>query len=613
MSHSTKLAVGGGGGGTLDKLTGNVGLPAVPDGAQNINIVGVGTIQTIVDPMAPNTVQITSSEATATFDCDAGSASPALGIVQVIGTAQEIETLGFGNTIQIGLPANINIANTLTVGTDITAFGSIIATNDIDSTLGSFHAPFGDLVVGGSVQGADLQIAGMATIGGPLSLSWFLRGFLYVDDTGVVHTSEGQNGQVLIGNTDGPSEWRTLTTGYGVQIIDGPNSIILSTSDAIARNYNTDAGTAVPDANILSILGGTNIETSAAGSVVTVQTKADVIFDTVGATTVTITDLVQAARATIIGVVNAGTIVTTSVNASDFVICDHLNTAADATIGQDLSVGRFINVASDATIGGDLLVQEDASIAGELRLSSHTNGVLITDATGFIDASNGSPAGTNGQVLISGGVRPVWNSLESADGSVLITYPAANRINLKVASVNDTVAFKMRMPGEVSWAANNVETEYLFGNKQAMNIILDTHGACYQGDGASAPAYFQSPYNGYMQFNAVIGIKNTAYWEIKNAVMYLYNLTDGLSYQVNRTYLASPFNGAGMMVDPLVATLSLSCFQHVTLASRWAIKVYLHARNDAISQHFTIGTVLSTTPGTYYVNCEFSGFLAYKI
>jgi hypothetical protein len=504
MSHSTKLALGGGGGGTLDKLTANVGLPAVPDGANNINIVGVGTIQTLVDPLAPNTVQITSSEATATFDCDAGSAAPALGVIQVIGTAQEIETLGFGNTIQIGLPANINIANTLTVGTDITAFGSIIATNDIDSTLGSFHAPFGDLVVGGSVQGADLQIAGMATIGGPVSLSWFLRGFLYVDDTGVVHTSEGQNGQVLIGNTGGPSLWRTLTPGYGIQIVDGPNSIILSTSDVIARNYNTDVGTAVPVANILSILGGTNIETSAVGSVVTIATKADVIFDTIGATTVTITDLVQAARATITGIVNAGTLVTTSVNASDFVICDHINTAADATIGQDLSVGRFLNVTSDATIGGDLLVQEDASIAGDLRLASHTDGVLITDATGFIDASNGSPAGTNGQILISGGARPTWHALESDDGSVAITYPGDNRINLRAVGGAPnpayTYAFKAVYSGTKVITLNT--DEYIPADSVAIGDQGYDANPGAHGVNLGDPFIFRAPSAGLYSFTA---------------------------------------------------------------------------------------------------------------
>lgn len=612
MSHSTKLALGGGGGGTLNTLTANIGLPAVPDGDHNINIVGTGVIQTIVDPLAPNTIRIESSDVAATFDCDTGSAVPAAGAIDIIGTIAQIETTGFGSTVQLALADNINIVGTLETGGDVTGGGSLTVTDDIITATGDISAPLGNATIGGNITASDLDITGAATIAGPLQLSWLLHGVLRVDNAGIVTSSDGENGQLLIGSSTGPSQWRSLTPGYGIQIIEAENSITLSTTDVIARNYNTNGGSAVPAANILSILGGTNIETSAAGSVVTIQTKADVIFDTVGATTVTVTDLVQAARATIIGVLNAGTVVTTSVNASDFVICDHINTAADATIGQDISVGRFLNVASDATVGGDLLVQEDAAIAGDLRLASHTNGVLITDATGFIDASNGSPAGTNGQVLISGGVRPVWNTLESADGSVQITYPAANRINLKATSVTDTVAFSMYMPNEVSWAANNVETDYYMGHKLAMTVALDTHGGCYAGDGAAAAAYFQSPYDGYMQFNATIGIKNTAYWEVKNAAIYLNNLTDGLSYQLNRNYLASPFNGASMKADPYVATLNLSCFQRVTPASRWAIMVYLHARNDAISQHFTIGT-LPTGTGTYYATAKFNGFMVYRI
>jgi hypothetical protein len=612
MSHSTKLALGGGGGGTLDKLTANVGLPAVPDGANNINIVGVGTIQTLVDPLAPNTVQITSSEATATFDCDAGSAAPALGVIQVIGTAQEIETLGFGNTIQIGLPANINIANTLTVGTDITAFGSIIATNDIDSTLGSFHAPFGDLVVGGSVQGADLQIAGMATIGGPVSLSWFLRGFLYVDDTGVVHTSEGQNGQVLIGNTGGPSLWRTLTPGYGIQIVDGPNSIILSTSDVIARNYNTDVGTAVPVANILSILGGTNIETSAVGSVVTIATKADVIFDTIGATTVTITDLVQAARATITGIVNAGTLVTTTVNVSGAITCDSLTAAADIIAGNDLTVNHDATVGGDLEVTGDIIGHEDAVIPGDLRLSGHTDGVLITDTTGFIDASNGSPTGTNGQILISGGARPTWHALESADGSVAITYPGNNRINLRATASTPSVLFGMTMLNTVPWAANNVEVLYDMGQKLALHIAVDTNAACYAGDGAAQPAYFSPPYEGYYYLNAQMTVRNTAYWECKNAAIFFYNYTTHKSSLDNRQYLASAFNGAGMAVDPYTATLTISGLLRLKVGNHYGVRIYLHSRSDGVSQHYTLGSAL-IGPDLYDSVTDFTGFLVYRL
>jgi len=608
MSHSTRLTIGGGGGGTLDKLTANIGLPAVPDGANNINIVGVGIIQTEVDALAPNTVRITAGAIAATFEGNVGAAVPVAGILKIVGLPNTVVTTAVGNTVSIGFDDDVKISfleveNNLTVDANTYLHGQL----SVDGLLTACN----DMRCAGTTTLQTLRVESDAFFDYLVHFN-DLPGVLMVEVGHLVRSTQGLDGQLLIGATGQTPVWHSLTAGYGIQILEDPWSITISTSDAIARSYAADAGNAIPAANILSILGGTNIETSAAGSVVTVQTEADVIFDTVGATTVTVTDLVQAARVTIIGVLNAGTVVTTSVNASDFVICDHINTAADATIGQDIQVGRFLNVASDTTVGGDLLVQEDAAIAGDLRLASHTNGVLITDATGFIDASNGSPAGTNGQVLISGGVRPVWNTLESADGSVQITYPAANRINLKATSVTDTVAFSMYMPNEVSWAANNVETDYYMGHKLAMTVALDTHGGCYAGDGAAAAAYFQSPYDGYMQFNATIGIKNTAYWEVKNAAIYLNNLTDGLSYQLNRNYLASPFNGASMKADPYVATLNLSCFQRVTPASRWAIMVYLHARNDAISQHFTIGT-LPTGTGTYYATARFNGFMVYRI
>jgi hypothetical protein len=608
MSHSTRLTIGGGGGGTLDKLTANIGLPAVPDGANNINIVGVGIIQTEVDALAPNTVRITAGAIAASFEGNAGIAVPAAGVLNIVGLPNTVTTTAAGNTISIGFDDDVKISfleveNNLTVDANTYLHGQL----SVDGLLTAYN----DMQCAGTTTLQTLRVESDAFFDYLVHFN-DLPGVLMVEVGHLVRSTQGLDGQLLIGATGQTPVWHSLTAGYGIQILEDPWSITIATSDVIARSYNADVGIAIPAAHIVSILGGTNIETSAVGSVVTILTKADVIFDTVGATTVTVTDLVQAARATIIGVVNAGTVVTTSVNASDFVICDHINTAADATIGQDISVGRFLNVASDATIGGDLLVQEDAAIAGDLRLASHTNGVLITDATGFIDASNGSPAGTNGQVLISGGVRPVWNTLESADGSVAITYPTANRIDLKVTTVaTDTVAFIMSMNNEVPWAANNVETNYFMGQKLAMNIALDTHGGCYAGDGAAAAAYFQCPYNGYMQFNAVMTVKKSSYWEVKNASIYLHNLTDGKDYQMQQNYLASPFNGASMMVAPYMATLNLSCFQRVTPASRWAIKIYLHARSDAISQNFMLGR--RPIAGGYDAVAEFSGFLAYKL
>lgn len=504
MSHSTKLALGGGGGGTLNTLTANIGLPAVPDDANNINIVGTGVIQTIVDPLAPNTIRIESSDVAATFDCDTGSAVPVAGAIDIIGTIAQIETTGFGSTVQLALADNINIVGTLETGGDVTGGGSLTVTDDIIAATGDISAPLGNATIGGNITASDLDITGAATIAGPLQLSWLLHGVLRVDDAGIVTSSDGENGQLLIGSSTGPSQWRSLTPGYGIQIIEAENSITLSTTDVIARNYNTNGGSAVPDGNTLNILGRTNLVTTALGNSVFVATLPDVVFTTVQATTITGTDLIQAAYGNIAGTLNAGSLVTTTVNVSGAITCDSLTAAANVIVGNDLTVNHDATVGGDLEVTGDIIGHEDAVIPGDLRLSGHPDGVLITDTTGFIDASNGSPTGTNGQILISGGARPTWHALESDDGSVAITYPGDNRINLRsvggVPSPAYTYAFKAVYSGTKVITLNT--DEYIPADSVAIGDQGYDANPGAHGVNLGDPFIFRAPSAGLYSFTA---------------------------------------------------------------------------------------------------------------
>ena len=611
MSHSTKLALGGGGGGTLDRLTANVGLPAVPDGDHNINIVGTGVIQTIVDPLAPNTIRIESSQVAATFDCDTGSAVPAAGAIDIIGTIAQIETTGFGSTVQLALADNINIVGTLDTGSDIKGGGSLKVIDDIITATGDISAPLGNATIGGNITASDLDITGAATIAGPLQLSWLLHGVLRVDNDGIVTSSDGENGQLLIGSSTGPSQWRNLTPGTGIQIIEDANSITLSVTDILARTYATDVGNALPAASILTIHGGRDIHTSGAGSIVTVELDENITPTTVTATTISALGTIQAVQATITGILNAGSLVTTTVNVSGAITCDNLSAASDIIAGNDLTVNHDATVGGDLEVTGDIIGHEDAVIPGDLRLSGHTDGVLITNTTGFIDASNGSPTGTNGQILISGGARPTWHALESDDGSVAITYPGDNRINLRAAGATPSVLFNMVMRNTVSWAANNVEVFYDMGKKLALTILRDTAAACYPGDGIDQAAYFNPPYNGYYLIKAQITVRKTAYWECKNAVILIEDYTIGHFVLDNRQYLASAFNGAGTTTDPYTATLSITGIVHLTPGHHYGVRTYLHTRSDAISQHYTLGSVYD---GIYTDSMSnFQGFLVYRL
>ncbi len=75
----------------------------------------------------------------------------------------------------------------------------------------------------------------------------------------------------MLGGGTAPA-WANLTsTGGTIAYTVGSNSLNLEALSAAADSFVTDAGTAVPDAGSLSVLGGSNLNTSATGSTVFVN------------------------------------------------------------------------------------------------------------------------------------------------------------------------------------------------------------------------------------------------------------------------------------------------------------------------------------------------------
>lgn len=91
----------------------------------------------------------------------------------------------------------------------------------------------------------------------------------------VTVTAVGTDGQVLIGATGADPAFATLTSADGTIVFaPGANTLDLGTGGAVADNFPTDAGTAIPAAGILNILGGTGITTSGVGDTVTIDSTA---------------------------------------------------------------------------------------------------------------------------------------------------------------------------------------------------------------------------------------------------------------------------------------------------------------------------------------------------
>lgn len=92
-------------------------------------------------------------------------------------------------------------------------------------------------------------------------------------NTVTVSMSQGSDGQVFIGKTADAPAWANITSAGGtITITNGPNSINLESSGIGSLDTLTgDTGTATPAAGNINIVGGTNMNTSATGSTVSVN------------------------------------------------------------------------------------------------------------------------------------------------------------------------------------------------------------------------------------------------------------------------------------------------------------------------------------------------------
>ncbi len=99
------VSVSGGGGGTLDSLTGNAGGPVGPDGSNNINVIGAGAIIVTGNP-GTNTLTISSS-------------NPFFSWAVIVGNQAAITQHGYftngGSTVQVTLPAVSSVGDLFVV------------------------------------------------------------------------------------------------------------------------------------------------------------------------------------------------------------------------------------------------------------------------------------------------------------------------------------------------------------------------------------------------------------------------------------------------------------------------------------------------------------------
>jgi hypothetical protein len=261
---------------------------------------------------------------------------------------------------------------------------------------------------------------------------------MFVDNTGQVGTSAGNNGELLIGSTGATPTWANLASADGsVTIVNGAGTIDLS----------------VPAGDVTTVNGGTNITTvNPGGPVVTVNLDDDVSlagFIDVGTYASVGTTLTVGTGITLnnndidvlAGGVNALTF-DTSVAAAGVTLSGTTLQADGTDVNIDINItpkGTGLLITTD--ILADNYYTNDAATGltgtGTAVISSLGRGVVQSSAGGELSSSEG----TDGQVLISSSSgAPAWATL--TEGTNITITEGANSITINgsgVLSINEQV------------------------------------------------------------------------------------------------------------------------------------------------------------------------------
>lgn len=270
------------------------------------------------------------------------------------------------------------------------------------------------------------------TVTGAVTFSALGEGVVQSSAAGVLSSSDGTDGELLIASTAGVPAWANIISGDGsVVITNGANSIDLTVSGAAASTFPTDAGTATPALGATMILGGTNANTAGAGDTVTINVDNDPTFSglvtvqagfTQSAGTTTITSDTDAAQAIYLHA-DAGSSETIQLHAdqgtgfdSIYLLSDeggltfesNLSAASAITLtaptgGIDVTAGDQINIQStqnqpdaisiEATVGGIEILASGAAAGEDINITATGSSINLTSTE---DAANAIYLRANG-------------------------------------------------------------------------------------------------------------------------------------------------------------------------------------------------------------------------
>lgn len=239
------------GGGDVETLTGNSGGPVGPDGAFNINVVGVGVITVVGNP-GTNTLTITpSGDIASSFPTDSGTATPAAGVLNIIA---DNATVHCGSSVLFSAPGSSNIVQLNVTDAD----GNTI----IGELAGNLTLTSSNTTILGGSSGSSLTSSPDNTIigeGSGTSLAGGLGANTFVGQ-GVATSLVSGASNLVIGqgsgaNLTGAETKNVLINGTGVTGLNDFFSVNLGLAGPTTFSiHNFPAGNAVNGSNVF--IGG---------------------------------------------------------------------------------------------------------------------------------------------------------------------------------------------------------------------------------------------------------------------------------------------------------------------------------------------------------------------
>jgi len=270
------------------------------------------------------------------------------------------------------------------------------------------------------------------TLAGSLTISSLGKGVLQTNVSGLVSTSAGTDGQVLVGNTSGAPAWYTLTSADGSVVFNpGPGTLDLQATGGGGggglTSMPTDSGTATVSATgTIDVLGGLNINTAASAA-----HEVTVSLDNSISLSGTITSV--------------GDITTTGGNL-EVDTGDITATLGSITAGNEITAAADITTTGgniEVDIGdinvtlGDITVGNDVTVGNDLTVSSLSNGVVQSSAAGLFSSSDG----TVGQLLITDGAGTIaWANLTAGSNIAIDDSSVPGQITISASGGSSGVS-----------------------------------------------------------------------------------------------------------------------------------------------------------------------------